>query len=365
MTATNKITLVFCFLIGVAFASTANSSIKEKINKVGKVDEINIHKDGRTLQDTIASPPPTYAVWNTNPLVFLPTNPPLSTPTPGSAVENSCLPPTNPPLFTPAVVENPCVICVGGVTFDGVFEDEEGCTGTCHSAKSKIATAFELGSGECSITLHTLEPICCPPPTYAVLNTNPPVFLPTNPPLSTPTPGAVVENPCVICMDGVTFHGEFEDEEGVTGTCPSAISRTATAFELGSEKCSIALNKLERLCCPTPHENPCNLCPDGITNDGNFRGGDGYYSSSSSSNTISKAKAFRRYTCFDVDSVVKQFESGSETCTSYVDEFDICCGITSPTPAENPTSGGVAFSGFGAFGLVFIFWEVYAVGFMW
>ena len=68
---------------------------------------------------------------------------------------------------------------------------------------------------------------------------------------------------------------------------------------------------------------------------------------------------------FDVDSVVKQFESGSETCTSYVDEFDICCGITSPTPAENPTSGGVAFSGFGAFALVFIFWEVYAVRFMW
>lgn len=164
-------------------------------------------------------------------------------------------------------------------------------------------------------------------------------------------------------MDGVTFHGEFEDDEGVTGTCPSAISRATTAFELGSEKCSIALNKLEHLCCPTPHENPCNLCPDGITNDGNFRGGDGYYSSSSSSNTISKA--FRRYTCFDVDSVVKQFESGSETCTSYVDEFDICCGITSPTPAENPTSGGVAFSGFGAFALVFIFWEVYAVRFMW
>jgi hypothetical protein len=25
----------------------------------------------------------------------------------------------------------------------------------------------------------------------------------------------------------------------------------------------------------------------------------------------------------------------------------------------------VAFSGFGAFALVFIFWEVYAVGFMW
>ena len=33
-------------------------------------------------------------------------------------------------------------------------------------------------------------------------------------------------------MDGVTFHGEFKDEEGVTGTCPSAISRAATAFEL-------------------------------------------------------------------------------------------------------------------------------------
>ncbi len=96
--------------------------------------------------------------------------------------------------------------------------------------------------------------------------TNPPVFLPTNPPLSTPTPGSVVENSCVICVDGVTFNGEFEDDEGVTGTCPSAISRIATAFELGSEKCSITFNKLERLCCPTPNENPCNLCPDGITN---------------------------------------------------------------------------------------------------
>jgi hypothetical protein len=242
MTATNKITLVFCFLFGVAFASTANLSIKEEINKVGEVDEIYTHKDGWALQ------------------------------------------------------------------------------------------------------------------------TNPPVFFPTNPPLSTPTPGSVVENSCVICVDGVTFHGEFEDDEGVTGTCPSAISRIATAFELGSEKCSIALNKLERLCCPTPNENPCNLCPDGITNDGNFRRPEGILSSPSS-NTISAS--FRMYTCFDVDSIAKQFESGSETCTYYVDEFDICCGNTSPTPAENPTPGGVAFSGFGVLALIFIFWEVYAVGFLW
>ena len=123
----------------------------------------------------------------------------------------------------------------------------------------------------------------------------------------------------------------------------------------------------------------------------------------------------------DMNTMAKTFELGSETCTDFVDEYEyMCCEFyctntvgwvdavgnecdwyetndlpgcpssnatkdnccycgkvhtrkststvgrseAKDVPIENPTSGGVAFSGFGVFALVSIFWEVYAIGFL-
>ena len=100
-------------------------------------------------------------------------------------------------ISMPSSLKNPCVICADGVTFDGVFEDKEGVDGTCHSAISEIASAFELGSGECYIGLELLEPLCCPTPST-----------------------------CVLCPNGITLDGKVK-VEGETFTCSDLVVKAA------------------------------------------------------------------------------------------------------------------------------------------
>jgi hypothetical protein len=73
---------------------------------------------------------------------------------------------------------------------------------------------------------------------------------------------AQVENPCLICPDGATFHVLM----GLTDhrKCKEIID-DATLFETGGLWCAQYEELAGLYCCPTTPENPCTLCPNGIT----------------------------------------------------------------------------------------------------
>jgi hypothetical protein len=194
-------------------------------------------------------------------------------------------------------VENPCVVCPSGVTFNGEL---------CSDIISD-ATLFESGSDDCTSLEASLEALCCPPE---------------------------AENPCELCPNGVTFDGMIEFEGVSTNACSNVIS-LATQFESGSVLCT----DLEALCCPPEAENPCELCPDGLTVDGEYVI-DGI--------TMS---------CTDIASIVMGFESGSDECAEVLrEELELMC-----CPSA---SGGVSFSGLGGFAFASVVSAAWAVGFV-
>ena len=146
-------------------------------------------------------------------------------------------------------------------------------------------------------------------------------------------------------------------------TCSDMNSMVET-FESGSE-CTDFVDMYASLCCQYPPvflpTNP-PVSTGGVQEEGVYR-------------------------CIDTDGWVDAYGYGcdwyetndSPDCPSGNAAKDNCCycGKT-PTRISQSTvskpklepvpiakSGGVAFSGFGVFAIVFTFWEVYAVGFLW
>ena len=127
---------------------------------------------------------------------------------------------------------------------------------------------------------------------------------------------AQVENPCLICPDGATAGDDYvpyASREPIT--CKELIDN-ATLFETGSLWCSEYEESAGLYCCPTTPDDPCTLCPNGITvaddydpyNDGN--------------------------TCSDKLDFYAYYDAKSDTCTvgpgAYIESH--CC----PTEANNP-----------------------------
>jgi hypothetical protein len=95
---------------------------------------------------------------------------------------------------------------------------------------------YELSDSFCTPAFH--EALCCP---------------------------TVSEDPCIICPNGATVDEDFfpYDMLGSNETCKELID-FAKFFESGSDYC--AESELdESFCCPTEAENPCAICPGGIT----------------------------------------------------------------------------------------------------
>ncbi|KAL3777867.1 hypothetical protein ACHAW5_003393 [Stephanodiscus triporus] len=88
------------------------------------------------------------------------------------------------------------------------------------------------------------------PPTY--LPTNPPVTESTNPPVSAPIDGqTTVDDPCNLCPNGVTY-GDFApyEDAGFPWTCDEYIG-SALLYETGSDACAEFESwELEQFCCP-------------------------------------------------------------------------------------------------------------------
>jgi hypothetical protein len=207
------------------------------------------------------------------------------------------------------------------------------------------------------------------------------------------------QDSCEACPNGATFTGEFEFE-GVSMTCSDLIS-FAILFAPGSAECA-SFADVATVCCPPVAENPCEVCPDGVTFDGEVE--------------IEGLSM----TCSDIISVAMGLESGSDECAEVPrEEVElICCpsgGIpeigggtvattaapaveisTSATATAIPeidggtatttaapavetststkataspdssyvASGGVAISGFGGFSFVSVVSSLWAIGFV-
>ena len=144
-------------------------------------------------------------------------------------VRSACCPGT--PL------EDPCILCSGGITAGDDFAPYAiyyGDPTTCR----QLVDDYSIGAGSESCAENFIEPFCCP---------------------TTP------ENPCIMCPDGATAGDDFVPyaNDGENRTCKDYIDYYKLV-EKGSETCDWSQQD-EGYCCPTTLENPCIVCPNGIT----------------------------------------------------------------------------------------------------
>jgi hypothetical protein len=128
---------------------------------------------------------------------------------------------------------------------------------------------------------------------------------------------AQVENPCLICPDGATFRVPYLYPSTDRRTCKEIID-DATLFETGGLWCAQYEELAGLICCPTTPDDPCTLCPIGITVADDY-----------------ELYNIFGYTCLDMlDFYYRSFNAESDTCTvgygAYMESR--CC----PTVANNP-----------------------------
>ncbi len=141
--------------------------------------------------------------------------------------------------------------------------------------------------------------------------------------MGTPTEaalGTVIGNPCIICSEGtdVADYSPYA-AYGDSRTCSDIIDE-AKLYESGTEDCGyFELDELS--CCFSEPENPCAICPNGVT----ASGGEDYVPEYDD-NTA---------TCADLIAGALNIESGTNACASYDIDKAFCCP---PEAEESPTS---------------------------
>jgi hypothetical protein len=260
-------------------------------------------------------------------------------PTPAPADDTTVATTTITSTSAPEVYD-PCIICPNGITAgdDFVPNASSGNSMTCLELINS-SMDYESGSQMCSFSsLHKIS--CCPTtttPTQAPTET--PTETPTvdaMTPAPTPAPlddttttvatmtttstlgsGTEVDNPCIICPDGITAGDDFSPyaDDGDLRTCADLIDE-AKLYETGTDDCGW-FETYELQCCYTIPKNPCIICPDGAT------AGDDYVPEYID-NSVS------RTTCKGFIDGAKQFESGSDACGLYDIDVAFCC----PSPAS-------------------------------
>ena len=227
----------------------------------------------------------------------------------------------------PTEPEDACIICPNGATVGGDFIPGDEGSLTCNGWIS-LAAQFETGSSFCGEQGEWLESECCP----TVINPSPTPVTPSSTPMpvddTSPTFDTISENQCILCPNGVTA-SEGEDyapyaESGNFTTCAELVEDYKLIYESGSFDCAFGELVVEALCCYTPPENPCTICPDGVT----VAGGDDFIPYPSDEGDS--------LTCVDWINFALYFDSESDYC-GVVAEMDesTCCpfGLTrAPSP---------------------------------
>ena len=226
----------------------------------------------------------------------------------------------------PTETEDPCIICPNGATAGNDFipNGEEGGTLSC-SEIIVVSSNFETGSSFCGVQGEIYETLCCSA---------------TSIPVPAPTP-TVVDNTCIICPGGATAgddyapyadaDGEFSlmitGMEGNPSTCAELID-TSKQYEPGSEGCA-ASEIHELYCCPSVPEDPCIICPNGVTHPE----GDDHVPNAPTDITDGSLM-----TCGELIYGAALLETESDYCRVYgeIDESDCCPPEVTPSPTPMP-----------------------------
>jgi hypothetical protein len=210
------------------------------------------------------------------------------------------------------VVENPCVICPNGATAGDDLAPwaDVGILTTC---KELIETAplHETGTLSCA-NYGFYEPTCCPAP---------------------------LQDPCILCPIGVTV----ADDIATSYYCSDIITGFSQ-FESDSDTCTFMGTYYEFMCCPTPPENPCNICPNGAT------AGDDFVPSSTDGEVVPYLiVGIGSPTCMYLITLAKQHETGSAACGNF-EAYEISCcpdvtAYTTAIPVEETSTSATTISG--------------------
>ena len=130
-----------------------------------------------------------------------------------------------------------------------------------------------------------------------------------------------LENPCIACPNGITAGDDFMPyaDGGNLAPC-KVIIEDYKFFDAENPECAWK-NWDEALCCPTTPENPCNICPDGLTAaDDFFPFGD-------------------ELTCKQNIDVFKLIEAESEACSKWGPAYKVRCCPHVTVTTSNPVVG--------------------------
>eukprot|EP00579_Thalassiosira_antarctica_P011605 CAMPEP_0201924994 /NCGR_PEP_ID=MMETSP0903-20130614/13937_1 /ASSEMBLY_ACC=CAM_ASM_000552 /TAXON_ID=420261 /ORGANISM="Thalassiosira antarctica, Strain CCMP982" /LENGTH=315 /DNA_ID=CAMNT_0048462595 /DNA_START=99 /DNA_END=1046 /DNA_ORIENTATION=+ len=190
-----------------------------------------------------------------------------------------------------------CDFCSNGVSNpDFAIPDSGGQT--CGSI-AEFASSLEKETEDC-VNILGLEFVCCSPE---------------------------VTNPCSVCPDGATAGDDFtldsDSEDSVT--CGQMIEY-AKMIETGTDMCA-GLQGAEMVCCPSPAENPCPICSEGLTVD--------------EGTVIPDADGI---TCGDLVGYALNTEEDAEMCDDFKGVESVCCPASSVEPKSKATKSSLSTS---------------------
>jgi len=137
------------------------------------------------------------------------------------------------------VGDNLCTICPNGITNREDYTPfiADGDTTTC---KALVDEVNFFGTDFCDGT-SIYEMLCCP---------------------------SEDREPCTLCPNGITAGDDYQPniEDGDTATCKELIDVTAMVLSEGDESCE-GSKIMQAYCCPGAEENPCLICPNGLSVD--------------------------------------------------------------------------------------------------
>jgi hypothetical protein len=126
------------------------------------------------------------------------------------------------------------------------------------------------------------------------------------------------DNPCTLCPNGITVADNYEPyNDG--NTCAVWVDFYAANFDAESDTCTVGRGAIfESHCCPTVANNPCTICPDGAT------AGEEFVPYSNDNRT-----------CEDIINAALTFDAESEMCLVHAKYHEFKCCSSSTTSFDD------------------------------
>ena len=131
-----------------------------------------------------------------------------------------------------------CTICPNGITKGDDYTPFIADGDTTTTCKGLVDEVNFFGSDFCDGT-SIYEMLCCP---------------------------SEDRKPCTLCPNGITAGDEYTPfiDDGDAATCKELVDVTAMVLSEGDESCE-GSKIMQAYCCPGAEENPCLVCPNGLS----------------------------------------------------------------------------------------------------